>query len=48
MGKYASDTSVSLERSKAELERTLTRYGATKFFSSWQDDPPMAMMLAQQ
>ena len=44
MPRYAADTSVSLERSKSEIERTLTRYGATKFFSSWQDDPPMAMI----
>lgn len=28
---YARSTSVSCERSKAEIERTLTRYGATHF-----------------
>lgn len=28
---YAENTSVSVERSRAELERTLTRYGATAF-----------------
>ena len=44
MPRYAADTSVSLEQSKSEIERTLTRYGATRFFSSWQDDPPMAMI----
>ena len=44
MPRYAADTSVSLERSKVEIERTLIRYGATKFFSSWQDDPPMAII----
>ena len=28
---YAKDTSVSVERSRAEIETTLTRYGATAF-----------------
>lgn len=28
---YAADTSVSVERSRAELERTLERYGASAF-----------------
>lgn len=32
MGKYAQDTSVPVERSKTEIERTLIRYGATEFF----------------
>ena len=31
MGKYASKTTVSSEKSKNEIERTLTRYGATEF-----------------
>ncbi len=31
MGKYASKTTVSSEKSKTEIERTLTRYGATEF-----------------
>ena len=29
--RYASKTQVSSEKSKAEIERTLTRYGATEF-----------------
>lgn len=29
--KYASNTSVSVEKSRAEIENTLSRYGATKF-----------------
>lgn len=33
---YAKDTSVSVDRTKAEIERTLTRYGATAFVSGWQ------------
>ena len=30
-GKYAANTSVPVERSRAEVERVLTKYGATKF-----------------
>lgn len=32
---YASQTSVSVERSRAEIERTLLRYGASKFVYGW-------------
>lgn len=35
---YASDTSVTVERSKGEIERTLTRYGAEKFFTGWDHE----------
>ena len=31
MGRYAANTGVSPERTRQEIERTLTRYGATKF-----------------
>jgi len=31
MGTYASKTKVSSDKSKSEIERTLTRYGATEF-----------------
>lgn len=31
MAQYAQNTSVSTEKSKMEIERTLTRYGATSF-----------------
>lgn len=37
---YASNTSVSVERSRAEIERLLQRYGAEQFFSGW--DGPAA------
>lgn len=37
MRRYAADTSVSSERSKAEIERTLLRYGADQFMSGWKD-----------
>ena len=33
--RYAADTSVSVEKSRAEIERTLIRYGATEFLSGW-------------
>ena len=36
--RYAANTSVSSEKSKAEIERLLTRYGATSFASGWQND----------
>ena len=34
--KYARDTSVSVERSKAEIERLLQRYGAKEFAHGWK------------
>ena len=37
MTRYAADTSVSVEKSKAEIERTLQRYGASRFASGWGD-----------
>ena len=33
MRRFAENTSVPVERSRAEIERTLTRYGATRFGS---------------
>ncbi len=35
MSRYAADTSVSAERSRAEIEKTLGRYGATSFMYGW-------------
>lgn len=35
--KYAENTSVSADRSRSEIERTLARYGATSFMYGWQD-----------
>ena len=31
LGRYAASTSVPVERSRAEVERVVTKYGATKF-----------------
>lgn len=33
---YAERTSIPLERSKAEIEKLVTKYGATGFMSAWQ------------
>lgn len=35
---YASDTSVPADRSRAEIEKTLARYGASQFMYGWDDD----------
>jgi hypothetical protein len=37
MSVYANQTSVSPERSRAEIERILQRYGATGFMYGWSD-----------
>lgn len=38
MAGYASSTSVSVDRTKAEIEATLKRYGAGKFSSGWDEE----------
>lgn len=38
MAKFAADTSVPVDRSRAEIERILIRYGATGFMYAWQQD----------
>lgn len=35
MTRYAQNTSVNTTKSKAEIERTLTRYGAEQFMYGW-------------
>ena len=35
MGTYARQTSVNSEKSRAEIERTLIRYGASQFMYGW-------------
>ncbi len=35
--KYATNTEVSSDRSRAEIEKTLTRYGATGFMYGWSE-----------
>lgn len=36
MNKYASNTEVPADRSRAEIEKTLQRYGADSFMYGWQ------------
>lgn len=43
MAKYAANTSVASDRSRAEIERTLQRYGAKAFGYSWSGDDAMVM-----
>lgn len=42
MGTYASNTEVSSDRSRSEIERTLARYGATHF--GYMTEPGRAMV----
>jgi hypothetical protein len=37
MARYAADTEVSPSRSREEIERILTRYGATGFMYGWDE-----------
>lgn len=37
---YAKGTSVSIERSKGEIEKMLRRYGCSQFSSGWANDGP--------
>lgn len=37
MSRFAENTSVSSEKSRAEIERTLSRYGADGFMYGWAD-----------
>jgi len=46
VGQYAQDTSVSVDRSKAEIERILIRYGATGFMYGWEADTAVIVFRA--
>lgn len=41
MSPYAEDTTVSTEKSRGEIERTLSRYGATAFAYGWTGQDAM-------
>jgi hypothetical protein len=43
MTRYAERTSVPSDRSRSEIERTLTRYGATAFAYGWQGNTASIM-----
>lgn len=47
MSKYAATTSVSSEASRSEIERTLTRYGASGFAYGWQNENAVVMFEMQ-
>lgn len=47
-GRYAAGTDVSSDRSRAEIERTLTRYGARAFSYGWQDDQAAIQFVAHE
>ncbi len=38
MGAYATQTTVTAERSRNEIERVLTKFGADQFMYGWADD----------
>ena len=39
--RYANKTTVTVDRSRTEIERTLARYGATSFVYGWEGDKSM-------
>src|SRR5438445_12629809 len=45
MPRYASKTEVPVERSRAEIEETVRKYGATKFNSGWDEDRNSAVIM---
>lgn len=46
MSRYAEGTSVSPEKSRMEIEQTLTRYGADQFMYGWQEEGAMVAFRA--
>lgn len=46
MGKFAQETEVPVERSRAEIETILARYGADKFMYGWQDSGAVIAFVA--
>jgi hypothetical protein len=45
---YAENTSVSVEKTKGDIERTLARYGADQFMYGWNQDQAMIGFAYQQ
>lgn len=48
MGTYAADTSVSVEKSRAEIERTVQRWGASQFMYGWDQDRAIVGFVMQR
>ena len=44
---YAASTEVTVERSRAELERTISRYGADQFMYGWDAEQAVVQFRAQ-
>jgi len=47
MSGFAENTSVTPEKTKAEIETTLRRYGADSFVSGWDNDRAFVMFCAK-
>lgn len=43
MSKFAENTEVPVERSRAEIERLIIKYGAAEFVSGWRQDSAQIM-----
>lgn len=48
MSQYAATTSVSVEASRSEIERTLTRYGAESFMYGWDQQAAIVQFVAEE
>jgi hypothetical protein len=46
-GRYATQTSVTVEKSRAEIEKVLQRWGATSFAYGWDRDRAMIEFVAR-
>ena len=46
MSNYAANTTVPVERSRGEIERTLQRYGADSFMYGWSQDAAVVQFIA--
>lgn len=46
MPKYAENTEVSSSKSREEIERTLSRFGASQFMYGWQQDIALIAFVA--
>lgn len=47
MQRYAENTTVSSEKSRGEIEKTLTRYGADQFMYGWRESAAMIAFRAK-
>ena len=48
MSQYAASTTVPADKSRAEIERTLARYGAQGFMYGWDQDRAVIAFLAHE